>query len=230
MATRNLFLGNPQGKTAWQHLKSRWAGARQQQVWSTAFARITNPLNLKPGDLVEIGFMDKVGWNVETVLFFRTPDGDPDYIRYALQRIGQTELAMLEVMPGGDEGEPNTLSLFSLIDEFELDEQLLEVLDAEDVLRRTDVDAQGRQVEIDYQKDFVTEATVEIFSKDEVRKVRVFTYNYFTPAPADASPDEPQGEGYLCVEVVEDARWMNFYKGRRLDTSDVLALGTAVEP
>ena len=219
MALRDVMLGDPKGKTAWQRLRDSWSEGRARDGWLRAFAKAYNPLGLQPGDLVELGFLDQTGFEVEMVLWFQTAAGDPNYVRYGLKRLESNDVALLEVMPGvGDE--PRTCSLFELVDDFVLDDRLLAVLDEEEVLQRTIADGDGSEVELEFEKEFVSDARVSIFgAEDQHRDVRVFTYNYFR--------GDEQGEQYLTVEVVEEAEWMNFYLGRRVAETDILALGTA---
>ena len=219
MALRDVMLGDPKGKSAWRRLKDSWAEGRARDSWSRGFAKVYNPLGLKPGDLVELGFLEQTGFEVEMVLFFQTPAGDPNYVRYGLKRLESNDVALLEVMPGVGE-EPRTCSLFELVDDFVLDDRLLAVLDEEEVLQRSVADGDGAEVELDFEKEFVSDARVSIFgAEDQHRDVQVFTYNYFR--------QDEQGEQYLSVEVVEQAEWMNFYLGRRVEENDILALGTA---
>lgn len=219
MPLRDVMLGAPKGKTAWQRLKSGWAESRAAETWQRGFSKAYNPLGLRPGDVVEIGFLEQTGFEVDMVLWFQSSAGDPDYVRYGLKRMGSSEVALLEVMPGGA-GEPRTCSLFELVEDFSLDERLLAVLDEEEVLQRTVVDNNGQEIELDFEKEFVSDAKVSIFGPDnQHRDVRVFTYNYYR--------EDEEGEHYLSVEVVDKAEWMNFYLGKRVEETDVLALGTA---
>lgn len=221
MALRDVMLGDPKGKSVWRRLRDGWSESRAHEAWQRAFAKVYNPLGLKPGDLVEVGFLDQTGFEVEMVLWFQTGGGDPDYVRYGLKRLESNEVALLEVMPGvGDEA--RICSLFELVDDFVLDERLLAVLDDEEVLQRTVADVDGVERDLAFAKEFISEARVSIFgSGDQNRDVHVFTYNYFR--------EDEQGDQYLTVEVVDDAEWMNFYLGRRIGETDILALGTTAE-
>jgi len=222
MTVRELLLGKTGGKTAWQHLRDRWARGRARERWTEELAKVWNPLGLAPGDLVEIGFADRKAYRVETVLGYRTPPGDPNYVRYGLSEIGAGQVRVLEVMPGQGEGE-RLLALFELVDEFALDRRLLRVLTDEDVLRQTVPDARGRAVEVDFGKDYETEASVDVFDAEGHSAVDVVSFNYF------AQEGEGEGEGeeaYLSVEVLEQAEWMCFYRGHALQKSDVVALGS----
>ncbi len=219
MALRDIMLGDSKGKTAWQRLKEGWNQSRAEETWNKKFRRAYNPLGLRPGDVVEVGFLEQTGFVVDMVLWFHSPHGDPDYVHYGLKRMEASDVVLLEVMPGVGT-EPRTVSLFELVDDFALDEQLLDVLDEEEVLQRTVDQGDGQAAEMDFAKEFVSEALVRIFAEDnEHREAKVFTYNYYR--------EDEQGEHYLAVEVVEQAEWMNFYLGKRIDEADVLTLGTA---
>ncbi len=219
MGLREVMLGDPKGQTAWQRLKTGWARSRAKETWERQIGRAYNPLGLLPEDVVEIGFLEQTGFTVDMVLWFHSPHGDPDYVRYGLKRMEANDVVLLEVMPGVG-SEPRTVSLFELVDDSPLDENLLDVLDEEETLRRTIETDDGQANDIDFAKEFVSEAQVRIFGADwEHRQARVFTYNYFR--------EDEQGEHYLAVEVVEQAEWMNFYLGKRVDEADILALGTA---
>jgi hypothetical protein len=213
---RNILLGNPQGKTAWRRLRDGWKKDKERENYERAFALASNPLGLKPGDLVEVGFEDQRSYTVETVLWFHTPTDDPDYMRYGMKDLESGQLALLEVLPG----EAGTLlySLFELVDEIDLDLDLLEVLEDEDTLRHTVETDDGETLEVDYEKDFVTQAELSVFAKEELTKVQVLSFNYCVETEG--------GEQYLCVEVVEEAEAMNFYRGRKLAETDVVAMGT----
>jgi hypothetical protein len=213
---RNILLGNPQGKTAWRRLRDGWKKDRERENYERAFALASNPLGLKPGDLVEVGFEDRRSYTVETVLWFRTPTEDPDYTRYGMKDLESGQLALLEVLPG----EAGTLlySLFELVDEIDLDLDLLEVLEDEDTLRHTVETDDGETLEVDYEKDFVTQAELSVFAKEELTCVQVLSFNYCVETEG--------GEQYLCVEVVEEAEAINFYRGRKLAETDVVAMGT----
>jgi hypothetical protein len=213
---RNILLGNPQGKTAWRRLRDGWKKDRERENYERAFALASNPLGLKPGDLVEVGFEDRRTYTVETVLWFHTPTDDPDYTRYAMKDLETGRLALLEVLPG----EAGTLlySLFELVDEIDLDLDLLAVLEDEDTLRHTVETDDGETLEVDYEKDFVTQAELSVFAKEELTCVQVLSFNYCVETEG--------GEQYLCVEVVEEAEAMNFYRGRKLAETDVVAMGT----
>ena len=216
MGIRNILLGNPQGKTAWRRLRDGWKKDRERENYERAFALASNPLGLKPGDLVEVGFEDRRTYTVETVLWFHTPTDDPDYTRYAMKDLETGRLALLEVLPG----EAGTLlySLFELVDEIDLDLDLLAVLEDEDTLRHTVETDDGETLEVDYEKDFVTQAELSVFAKEELTCVQVLSFNYCVETEG--------GEQYLCVEVVEEAEAMNFYRGRKLAETDVVAMGT----
>lgn len=217
MNMRKLVLGNPQGKTAWQRLKDKWQKEKAGERYASAFAEAYNPLGLKPGDLVETGFLDTRALEVETVLWYRTPKGDPDIVRYGLKDLESGELSLLEVLAGGPE-EGLVHSLFELIDEMDLDRQLLDVLENEDSLQHTTQGDGGQAVAIDYEKDFVTDATLTVFQATESATFSVTTFNY--------CHETEEGESYLTVEVIADSGWMNFYLGRRLEGTDVSAMGT----
>ena len=215
MNMRKLVLGNPQGRTAWQRLKDRWQKEKDGERYAAAFAGAFNPLGLKPGDLVEIGFLDSRALQVETVLWYRTPKGDPDIVRYGLKDLESGALSLLEVLAGGSDNEL-VHSLFELVDEMDLDRQLLEVLEHEDSLQHTTDGDQA--VAMDYDKDFVTDATLTVFQATELAEFSVTTFNYCHEAE--------ESESYLTVEVIADSGWMNFYLGRRLEGTDVSAMGT----
>jgi hypothetical protein len=215
---RNILLGNPQGKTAWQRLRDGWKKDRELENYERAFARASNPLRLKPGDLVELGFEDRRSYTVETVLWFHTPTEDPDYTRYGMKDLETGHLALLEVLPG--ESGRLLYALFELVDEIDLDLDLLAVLEDEDTLRHTVETDEGETLEVDYEKDFATQAELSVFAKEELTKVQVLSFNYCIETEG--------GEQYLSVEVVEEAEAMNFYRGRKLDETDVVAMGTVV--
>ena len=215
MNMRKLVLGKPQGRTAWQRLKDKWQKEKADERYAAAFAEAYNPLGLKPGDLVETGFLDTRALEVETVLWYRTPKGDPDIVRYGLKDLESGALSLLEVLAGGPE-DALVHSLFELVDEMDLDRQLLDVLENEDSLQHT---THGDQtVAIDYEKDFVTDATLTVFQATESATFSVTTFNY--------CHETEEGESYLTVEVIADSGWMNFYLGRRLEGTDVSAMGT----
>lgn len=211
-----MLLGDPRGMTAWQRLRERWSKERAAEERAKVFARAYNPLRLKPGNLVEIG---PDTYEVQTVLWYATPGSDPDYARYGLVHLEKRDPAVLEAMPESPDPHPEddrlVLSLFQLQDELDLDEQLVDVLRHEDVLRHTEPDDRV----VDWQKDFETDATVTVFSADDIVTTEVATFNYFA---LDAS-----GERYLTVEVAPEEGWMSFFRGKRLERHEVLALGTA---
>jgi hypothetical protein len=211
MSIRRLLLGDPRGMTAWQRWRERWKKESAAEQREKAFARAYNPLRLKPGNLVEIG---PDSYEVQTVFWYATPGDDPDYARYGLVHLEKRDTAVLEAMPESPDDDRLVLSLFEVADELELDEQLLEVLRHEDVLRHTDP---GDHV-IDWHKDFETEATLTVFSADEVVETEIATFNYFV--------EDDTGERYLTVEVAPEEGWMSFFRGRRLERDQVLALGT----
>ena len=110
-------------------------------------------------------------------------------------------------------------SRFKLIDEFELDEQLINIMENEDVLTQTVPLESGEQKEFDFEKDFVTTATVQLISADSMEQFKATGVNYFIEHPTE-------GELYLCVEILEESEWMHFWEGKRLRSIEVSALGT----
>jgi hypothetical protein len=217
MNMRKLMLGNPRGRTAWQMLKDKWQKEKAAERYATTFAKAYNPLSLKPGDLVELGFVDSRSLTVETVLWYQTAAGEPDIARYGLKDLESGALSLLEAVAGGPDDEL-VHSLFEFIDEMELDPQLLDVLEHEDSLRHTVEGEGGHPVELDYDKDFVTDATLTVFQATESTTFLVTTFNY--------CHGTDEGESYLTVEVIADSAWMNFYLGQRLAQTDVAAMGT----
>jgi hypothetical protein len=215
---RDTLLGKATGRTGWQKIKSGWQASKDREAWQRKFHKAYNPLSLGHGDLVEIGFTDRESFEVQTILWFQTPAGEPDYVRYALKHMGSGELSLLEVIPDGSDGEL-IHALFELVDEFELDERLIEMMEKEDTLRQTVEDADGKEVVLDYQKDFVVEAQVELFDKETARTLELLTVNYCI--------EQTDGqEAYLAVEVNDTEEWMSFYRGKRIKETDITSYGS----
>ena len=94
MGMREVLLGKAGGRTLWQRMRDGWRKGKAAEEWKVQFGRAFNPLRLKPGDLVEIGFVDARTFEVETVLWFRTPEGDPDYVRYGMKDLERGDVGM----------------------------------------------------------------------------------------------------------------------------------------
>jgi hypothetical protein len=213
---REILLGNARGMTAWDRLRRRWQREKAAEERERAFARAFNPLHMKPGDLVEI---EGETWEVEALLWFHTPKGSPDYVRYSAKHMQTGALCLLEAIPEGrGDDDRLVLSRFELVDELDWDEELLDVLQHEDVLRHAEV-VDGEEAAVDYRKDFETDAELTFFTAEDHAVADVTTFNYFH--------EGPDGESYLAVDASPEQRSLCFYRGRRIEPAAILALGTA---
>ncbi len=214
MGIREIALGKTGGKTGWQHLKDRWAASRAEDKWQREFPKAYNPLGIKPGDLVDIGLTDEQSYEVDTVIWYHTPDGLPDIVRYGLQPlIGDGTPRLLEVMPGDGPGEL-LHSLFEGTEDMLLDDDIVAQLEADAM----DYDFEDGPVEVE--KDFETESTVMAFGKEfALTELAAFTYSFF------AVHDENL---YLSVDALDEPHnTASIYVGRSIDPAQLTIHGIA---
>ena len=218
MSMRNIFLGNEQGDTAWQKFKGKWKQSRDAEKVNSELKKAYNPLKVRPGDIVELGLVDKSSYEIETLVWYQTAEGDPDYIRYALKDLQTSKLSLLEVMDDTEMG-GLTYAIFQLKDEFDLDEKLIDVIENEDFLQHAVVSDSGEETVCDYAKDFIAEATIHLITKTDFSSYQVTSANYFLE-------HENQAETYLTIEVIEENEWMSIYEGKKIKSVEVSAIGS----
>ena len=220
MGAREIILGRSGGKSAWQHLKDKWAAGRAEERWNKAFARAYNPLGLQPGDLVELSpeltggeVGDDDSYEVDSVIWYATPEGSPDIVRYGLSpMIGGEAGMLLEVMPGEGPGEL-LHGLFRLQEDIELDDDVVGALEADTLT----YDAGDGPV--DFAKDFETEATITAFGKEHaLTEIGAWLFNFYDP------DDETS---YVSVDAfdapIESA---SIHLGRGVDGAAIRSYGT----
>ena len=213
-----MLLGKSDGETFFAKVKRNWRDGKNQEERQLQLKRVYNPLKCQPGDTIDIGSIETETYSVKSILHYKTPNQDPNFVRYSLESMTNPNgLQVLEVMPGAD-SQGETYSMFRQLDEFELDEDLITIMENEDVLTQTVETDSGEEEEFDFIKDFVTEANVTLISQESMQEFQVTGVNYYKQ-----NSDE---EMYLCVEILEEAEWMQFWEGKRLKSIEVSAMGT----
>jgi hypothetical protein len=203
MILRSLFLGNSQGKTAWQLLRERFIGVTS----------IANPLGLQLGDILEIHKADTHSFRCESIMYYRNESHREQWLRLGIKDLSSGTVFLLEIAPDGNESYFYTL--FRLVDEIEWDDDLIEIIKHENILRFT-----HENTIKDYEKDFVVNCVIEIVRKDKRHRLRsVVSANYVF----QSSNSE---EEYLSIDVVRDQNRITFYRGEKLEASDITAYGT----
>ncbi len=214
MSIRETILGKRDGQTAFEKLKDGWHKSKSQQEWEKKFRKSYNPLNLTMGEIFELGAIDPKPFKVSGLYWYETPQHQPDYSRYQLSPLdSEQEPCLLEVMPDGPQ-KILIYSKFSLIDEFELDEKLLHIIEEEDTLDHTRPSKDGNSVDITFDKDFSTQATLHYFQDLNYKTDEIYCVNYFTEI------DQNQ-ELFLTVEISESNQWMSFFEGEKIRSIEV---------
>jgi|GEM_PF-2705468 len=214
MGVRELVVGRSSGKSAWQHLKDKWASSRAEDRWQEAFKRAYNPLGLRPGDLVDMGLTGDESYEVDSVIWYATPAGSPDFTRYGLRPlIGDGYPKLLEAMEGDGPGEV-IHAIFEPIEDLPLDDELIELLEGAEIPHENE---HGQQLV--YVKDFQTEADVHAFGKDwALTRLATFTFNFY-------DPDDEQA--YVSVDALDEPHnTASAYEGRAIDAAEINAIGT----
>ena len=211
MRSKSLFRGDPKGKTGWELLQGWWHGAPPPEP----IARLPNPLRLRPGEEVELSLGRAKRWETEGLFAFF--DGTrPLNTRYELAR--GAERIFLEDYPL--EGSERGWLQLDLVEEFELDEGLLEICEQDESLDHTCYDEERGEDEVicyykeaagRYQALYLERGTQEPVSAE------VLHFHYFSE----------EHRRYLTVEVWPDERWMRFFVGRDYPERAIMAFGTA---
>ena len=219
MNLRRMILGDPEGQTAFQKMKSKWDSARIEEELQKSFASIPNPLSIKWGDKLEIfGVEDvllQVGAVEHCLLEGSEPD-DPQMVRYHLKEVGGDHELHIEAIINGEEVE---YALFEIAEEFEFDEELADVLDKEDTLRQSFEDDEGQPAFVDYDKENDFNMEIKGFHSEGQFSARLRVVAYFCE-------NEAGEEEFLSVEISDKDGWTTIYLGRPLQASEITSFGS----
>lgn len=216
MSLRRIMHGNPQGKTGWEHIKDWFSGEDEVPKKIHPLQGRFNPLNLNLGQMIEISTPKPKAYEVDGVLCFEPIGAGERATRYELK--GTRPPQVLEVLKQGESGS-ELYTLYELVDEFELDEELIRMCRQDDDLKHSLDDGLGEgEVETTYLKDASARARVLIHDTEGTTQGEVEGFYYTSVS----------GDRFLTVEIWRSERWMRFYVGRELRSSQVMSLGTGV--
>ena len=145
MSLRRMIRGRDDGKTGWEHLKSWWSGEGERRPAHPLTGRF-NPLNLDLKQMIELSSPKVKAHEVDGVLCFEPVGAGERATRYELK--GTRPPQVLEVLEQGESGSA-LYTLYELVDEFELDEELLRVCREDDDLKHSldEGDGAGEDIE-----------------------------------------------------------------------------------
>jgi hypothetical protein len=217
MSLRRIVHGNPEGKTAWEHVKGWFSGDDERQKPQHPLKGRFNPLNIDLGQMVELSTPKAKAYEVDGVLCFEPIGAGERATRYELK--GTRPPSVLELLDQGETG-AELYTLYELADEFELDEELIEVCRNDDDLKhfRDEGDGAG-EVETRYLKDAISRSRALIHDEEGSSRAEVEGFYYSSES----------GDRFLTVEVWRAERWMRFYVGRELRSAQVMSLGTGLK-
>ncbi len=213
MSIRETILGKRNGQTAYEKLKNNWQQNKRQENWQQQFQKAYNPLKLNLNDIFELGSVDPKPFRVKKLFWYETPSQQPDYCRYELHPMEEEGSSpyLLEVMPEGTQ-KLLIYSHFQLVDEFEMDERLIQIIEEEETLDHTRPQKSGSDLEITYDKDFTTAATLHTFQDQNYDFEEIYCVNYFA---------QLEKEVFLTVEISEIKQWMSFFEGEKLRSIEI---------
>jgi hypothetical protein len=120
--------------------------------------------------------------------------------------VEETEPLVLEIMESEQSDVPEQF-LFHITEEFEYDEEFVELLEDE-VFIITEED-EGETIEQEYEKTFHVTSKLKIIEADRrVSSGEVEVWNY--------EREEELETHYLTIEMDTDNGWTTFYEGRKL--------------
>ena len=215
MSLRRMIRGNDEGKTGWEHIKSWWSGEDDKRPTHPLKGQF-NPLNLDLKQMIELSNPRSKAYEIDGVLCFEPIGAGERATRYELK--GTRPPQVLEVLEQGESGS-ELYTLYELVDELELDEELLRVCREDDDLKHSLDEGDGAgEVESTYLKDASARARVLIHDVEGSSRGEVEGFYYTAES----------GDRFLTVEVWRAERWMRFYVGRELRSSQVMSLGTGL--
>jgi hypothetical protein len=198
------------GKTEGQTLLERMLGGKENKG-SSPEATIYNPLQLAIKDMVELTFEEAGTYEVYKIVAYTTRLDTKTYnsTRYFLRdtvAIGEIEPLVLEIMESKQPDVPEQF-LFHITEEFEYDEEFVELLEDEIFIITDEVE--GESVELEYEKTFHVTSKLEVIEDDRhMNSGKVEVWNY--------EREEEMETHYLVIEVDADNGWTTFYEGRKL--------------
>ena len=212
MRSKSLFRGDPEGKTGWELLRDWWRGDEPPK---DPLAGFPNPLELRPGDAVELSLGRATRWEVEGLFAFF--DGKKSLnTRYELSRRGEQRFLEDYTV----DGERSWLEL-ELVEELALDEELLAICEEDETLDHTLYDeANDREEVTTYHQEGAGRYRALYFEREVEQPVsaEVLHFHYFSE----------EKRRYLTVEVWPDEGWMRFFVGRDFPARSITALGTGL--
>jgi len=217
MSLRRIMRGNPKGRTGWEHIKDWFSGEDETKKPRHPLKGRFNPLNIDLGQMVELSTPQAKAYEVDGLLCFEPIGAGERATRYELK--GTRPPRVLEALSQGESG-AELYTLYELVDEFELDEELIRVCREDDDLKHSLDEGDGAgEVEVTYLKDANARARVLIHDTEgtSVGEVEGFYYT------------SESGDRFLTVEVWRAERWMRFYVGRELRASQIMSLGTGLK-
>ena len=213
MSLKESLKGNPKGKTAWEHLQDWWSGDDdKEQAPPHPLKGRFNPLKLSLGETVEVSAPKPTAYEVKGVLCFEPLGAGERATRYELK--GTRPPLALEVLEGSDGEGSELYTLYQLVDELPLDEELVKICQNDPDLTHSLDEGEG-EVSTTYHKDASARARVLLYDTDGRGQAELEGF-YYTSA---------SGDRFLTVEVWRDQGWMRFYVGRELRAGQVMSLG-----
>lgn len=204
---KKLLLGNQQGKTLLEKLVEG-----KEKTSDRAENRIYNPLHLVLNDLVELTFEEAGTYEVFKICAYTTRLNQATYtsVRYYLRDSAATEedqdVLALELMRTDKTAEPEKY-LFHLLEEFEYDEDFMELLEDEIFVVTEETD--DGEEEKEYEKSYHVTAQVKtILPEQPLRTGEIEIWSY--------EREEELETLYLTIEMDTDDGWISLSEGRKL--------------
>jgi len=201
-----IVIGKTEGKT----LLEKMLGEKDDKAVRPEDT-IYNPLQLAIKDMVELTFEDAGTYEVFKIVAYTVRIVNKTYnsTRYFLRdtlAVEEPEPLVLELMTAKHLEVPEQ-SLFHITEEFEYDEEFLELLEDDFFIITEEVEEES--IEKEYEKTFHVTSKLKII--EEGRKVssgEVEVWNYERKEEMETS--------YLAIEIDTDNGWTTFYEGRKL--------------
>jgi hypothetical protein len=216
MSLRRALKGNPNGKTAWEHLSNWWSGDDDQHEHDKQpkhpLQGRYNPLKLSLGEVIEISEPKPRAYEISGVVCFEPVGGGERATRYELK--GERPPLALEVLEPASEHDQPLYTLYQLVDEFQFDEELVTMCRQDDELTHHLDEGEG-EVSTTYLKDATSRSRVLLHDDQGTTQGELEGFYYTNRS----------GDRFLTVELWHEQGWARFYVGRELRASQVMSLG-----
>jgi hypothetical protein len=202
-----IIIGKTEGKT----LLEKMLGGKDDNA-TRPEDTLYNPLQLAIKDMVELTFEEAGTYEVFKITAYTTHINNNIYnsARYFLRdtvAVEEIEPLVLEVMESEHLDAPEQF-LFHIIEEFEYDEEFMELLEDEFFIINEETEDE-EEIEKEYEKTY--HATLKVNTVGEERTVHsggVEVWNY--------EREDEMETFYLTIEMDTDNGWTTIYEGRKL--------------